>query len=227
MSLLAPLLLLAAAASTAPAPSRVCQPFPEVGCWFVPDGITGDPPVLVYIRGHHPLYKADVPPKEYLASARQAFEESRLGPVAEATKHVVLVTYKSGVVVTEAHLEKYRRMTGFTFSKTVVAAHSGAHDGLGKLLDKGLRVDRLVLLDMFYPRSRVLAGKIAARFPEPGRCAGFVTAHNLARYEKVYAPLIGAACPVDSFDDDDHTPAVGRCLASYLAGPNCPTPVSR
>lgn len=219
MNLLAGLFLLSAAFAATPA--RVCHPFPGVGCWFVPDGVTGDPPLLFYIRGHHPKYGAAVPEAQSLASSRQAFEESGLGPIAEATGHALLVTYKSAIPATPARVREFAKQTGFTFSKLVVAAHSGAHDGLGRTLDAGTPIDRLVLLDIFYPRSKVLAVKIAERFPTPGRCAGFVTTHNLKRYEDVYQPLLKDNCPVEPFENADHTPAVARCLASYMAGDRC------
>lgn len=218
------LLASVAHAATPARPGRVCQPFPRVGCWYVPDGVRGEPPLLIYIRGHHPVHRATVPVSEALASSRQAFEESRLGPVAEASGHAVLVTYKSAVAVTEAQVREFERMTGFTFSKIVVAAHSGAYDGLERMLGARLDIDRLVLLDMFYPRSKNLAVKIAARFATPGRCSGFVTAHNLKRYDEVYKPVLGDNCAIEEFPDSDHTPAVARCLASYLAGPRCLVP---
>ena len=222
MKTLACLLLLAASAHAAP-PARVCHPFPGVGCWFAPDGLSGDPPLLFYIRGHHPKYGAEVPPAKALESSRQAFEESNLGPITEATGHALLVTYKSAVPATAENVRKFELLTGFKFSKLVVAAHSGAHDGLGRTLDAGTPIDRLVLLDMFYPRSKVLAVKIAERFPKPGRCAGFVTEQNLKRYENVYMPLLGGNCPIDTLPNADHTPAVGRCLAAYLASATCST----
>ncbi len=221
------------AASAAAAP--VCLPLAGVGCWYAPTPLSGNPPLLVYMRGHHPSYRADVPPAQALASARQAFEFYGLAAAAQAAGHVLLVTYRSGLAVSEADVRRLAAETGFTFSRRVAAVHSGAYVGLSATLAGGLALDRLLLLDCFYSGSPALAQAVQARFPT-GACGGFYTPHSFSRgsgrgvYDneanylanfKPHAP----GCPIAKRPNGEHNRGVNLCLAAYLNGVPCPAAV--
>ncbi len=148
-ALLAAVLLLAPAAVRAAAED--CVELKGVGCWYAPPSAGSSPPLLIYLRGHRPSYAASVPAAQALASARQAFVFYGLGEAAAAAGHAVLVTYRSGLAVSEADVAKAASASGLVFTRRVVAAHSGGYVGLGATFAGGLAFDRLLMLDNFYP----------------------------------------------------------------------------
>ncbi|MDX6769700.1 MAG: hypothetical protein SF051_09225 [Elusimicrobiota bacterium] len=219
-ALLAVLLLAPAAARAAPAES--CVELKGVGCVYAPSGSGGSLPLLVYLRGHHPRYAAAVPAGEALASARQAFSFYGLGDAADAAGHAVLVTYRSGLAVTEADAARAASAAGVTFTRRVVAAHSGGYVGLGATLAGGLSFERVIMLDDFYSSSPALAQQVQARFPADA-CMGYYTPHIAAVFEAVFRPN-APGCRVERLGPNDHNAGVNRCLAGYLRGRPCSSP---
>lgn len=198
----------------------VCLPVPGIGCYFAPDSAPVDAPLLVFLRGHHPAYGPSVPAGKYLESSRQAFDSFGLGKIARSKALVLLVTYRSALAVTNTDLAELAKDKKRTFSKTILAAHSGAYTGLTATLDGGLSPSRVILLDSFYGGDDGLAQKLQRLISAGTGCAGFYTPHNKANYDAAFKNSI--ACGVDRFhNDDQHNPAVGRCLADYLDGRSC------
>lgn len=211
--------LLAAGAAAAGIEDLDCQPIPGVGCFMVPEGAPADAPLLIYLRGHHPSMGPNVPASQCLNSARQAFGSYGLAKAAREKKVVVLVTYRSDFTVTPEHVSNLAAETKRTFSKTIVAAHSGGYKGLKTTLDAGIAPSRLIMLDDFYGRDDGLPGRIAKLTAGGMPCSGFLTPHNKKNYEAAFKD---AACPVDAFDSNaQHNAAVNRCLGSYLDGKSC------
>lgn len=197
-----------------------CRPLAGVGCWYAPEDAPADAPLLVYLRGHHGTYKADVPADQWLSSSRQAFSAYGLGKTAREKGVVVLVTYRSGLGVKAGDVAAVAAESKRTFSKTILAAHSGGYVGLGRTLESGLSPARVVMLDDFYGAgSDGLAKKLQHAISLGAACSGFYTPHNRKNYETGYRSV---ACTVDAMGSDaQHNPAVGRCLGGYLDGRSC------
>lgn len=207
-----------------------CVDFAPVGCRYLPPSAGADPPLLIYIRGHHEEHASNVPPGMASESSRQAFFKYGLKAAADAAGHAVLVTYKSSLEVTERDVQALAAALGRPFTRRVVAAHSGGYVGLGATLDKGLQFERVILLDSFYSGSPALAQKVQSRFPT-GACRGFYTPHSFERRNgSVYdnernfrANFLPHAqgCPIDKLAGGQHDPGVNRCLPVYLRGQAC------
>lgn len=217
--------LLAALALAAPAAraqeAAECLPLPRVGCVYAPEGLPQGAPLLVYLRGHHPTMRADVPAAQSLSSSRQAFSAYGLGETARAKSVAVLVTYRSGLGVSPDDVAAAGQALGRSFAKVFVAAHSGGYVGLGRTLDAGTAPSRVVMLDNFYGAgSDGLPGKLQKAIALGASCSGFYTPHNARNYAAGYRKAI--ACDVDAFgSDDQHNAAVARCLGGYLDGRSC------
>jgi hypothetical protein len=227
LPLAAALLILSLPAAAAEHP---CLPLPGVGCYFAPESAGANPPLLIYLRGHHPEHLANVPAGRALESARQAFDFYGLERVARDSAHAVLVTYRSGLAVSEADIGALSRASAKTFGRRTVAAHSGGYVGLGATLDNGLSFQQVIMLDSFYSSSPALAQKLQARFPS-GSCRGFFTPHrsqrrdgsfydNEANFNANFRPH-AAGCAVDRLPEGQHNPGVHRCLPVYLRGQPC------
>lgn len=214
----------------AAAAEHLCQPLAGVGCYFAPDSAGANPPLLIYLRGHHPDLLSNVPAGRALESARQAFDFYGLERVARETLHAVLVTYRSGLAVSEADIGALSRASAKTFGRRTVAAHSGGYVGLGATLDNGLSFRKVIVLDSFYSSSPALAQKLQARFPS-GACRGFFTPHrtqrrdgsfydNEANFNANFRPH-APGCRVERLGGGDHNPGVNRCLAQYVRDGTC------
>lgn len=212
---------LLATAARADVKAGDCIHLPGVGCYFVPAGVPADAPLLVYLRGHHPVYRSNVPAGQCLASARQAFMAYELGETAEENQVVVLVSYRSDLGLTNADLSALGRESKRTFSKTILAAHSGGYVGLGRTLDSGMTAARVVMLDNFYGAGRDgLPQKLQRLISAGAGCAGFYTPQNKRNYEAGFKNAI--QCSIDAMSSDDqHNAAVGACLGGYLDGLSC------
>lgn len=199
-----------------------CLPFDGVGCWFAPEGVPAGAPLLIYLRGHHPVHKAAVPSGQFLASARQAFTAYELGRTARDKQVVVLVTYRSGLGVTDADVAALAKETKRTFSRTILAAHSGGYVGMGRTLDSGMTPSRVVMLDDFYGAGGDgLPQKLQRLISAGTGCSGFYTPHNKKNYDDGYKRAF--QCSIDGMDgNDQHNSAVARCLGGYLDGNSCP-----
>lgn len=219
-SLLAALTVLTTAAN-AQVKDADCLPLAGVGCWFAPEGAPADAPLLVYLRGHHPGHGPNVPAGQWLASSRQAFGAYELGRTARDKRIVVLVTYRSGLGVKAGDLAALAEESKRTFTKTILAAHSGGYVGLGATLDYGMNPSRIVMLDNFYGAGGGgLASKLQRLISAGSSCAGFYTPHNKKNYDSGYKNAV--ACAVDGLSSDaQHNAAVGRCLGGYLDGRSC------
>ena len=196
-----------------------CRSMEGLGCAFVPDEAPEKPPLLIYLRGWLAPYDGRVPPSACLASARQAFKRYALGETARAAKAALLVTCSSDRGVTEGDVAALEKASGTAFAERILAAHSGGYVGLERTLAAGLAFSRLLMLDDFYFGAE-LSPKIQARISGGVSCAGFYTAHNLARYETRFKPSV--SCAVEPHDDFGHDETVVKCLAAYLTKNACP-----
>lgn len=223
------LLLFLALSASAAAPEP-CVEVASVGCVYVPHGAGAHPPLLIYMRGFWGDYKNAVPRKLALKSSRQAFSAYELEKLADASRSAVLVTYKSALTVDEATIGKLREQTGLDFSRRIVAAHSGAYEGLNASLDAGLQLDRLIMLDDFYSGS-ALAKKIQFRFPAKGSCVGYYTPHtferkdgstydNRAHFQATFRPF-APSCAIEELPEGSHDDAVTKCLLAYMTRETC------
>lgn len=198
-----------------------CVPLEGVGCWYAPEGLGSDAPLLIYLRGHHPSMGPNVPAAQFLASSRQAFLAYDLGKTAAARKSVLLVTYRSGLGVPPALVDSLRDQSRKTFSSIALAAHSGGYVGLLKTLEAGLAPDRVLMLDNFYGKGGGgLASRLQRLISSGARCSGFYTPHNKVNFEEGYKKAVN--CSVDGMGSDaQHNAAVNRCLGGYLDGRPC------
>jgi hypothetical protein len=205
------------------AQDHACKPLANIGCWYAPAGAGRSMPLLVYLRGHHPVHGRGVPAHLWLDSSRQAFDFYGLGTAAVENRSAVLVTYRSDLAVDQGVIDRLALESGLTFSRRVVAAHSGGYVALGKTLDNGMPFDAAVLLDLFYSGSPKLAQDVQARFA--GRCRGFYTPHAPVQgnYENVFRPN-APGCPIDAMPAGTHNSAVNHCLAVYARGERCEPP---
>lgn len=222
---LAPLALAALSLLAVPVRSQIkeaaCVPLEGVGCWYAPDDLPSDAPLLIYLRGHHPSMGPSVPAAQSLSSSRQAFTSYGLGATAAAKKSVLLVTYRSGLGVSPAVVDALRDQSKKTFSSIAVAAHSGGYVGLLKSLEAGLVPDRVLMLDNFYGKGGGgLASRLQRLISSGARCGGFYTPHNKVNFEEGYKKTVN--CSVDGLGSDaQHNAAVNRCLGGYLDGRPC------
>ena len=220
-SLLLAILPLLAAPVRAQVKAGSCAPLEGVGCWFAPPGMPSDAPLLVYLRGHHPTMGPNVPPSQFLASARQAFESYGLDKLAVQRKTAILVTYRSGLGVSPSTLEALKDESKHSFGAVSVAAHSGGYVGLLKTFEAGLSPSQVVMLDNFYGQGGGgLAGRLQRLVSSGARCTGFYTPHNKANYEAGYKRTVN--CAVDAMGSDSmHNAGVNKCLNGYLDGRPC------
>ena len=194
-----------------------CLEVRSTGCVYTP--AAGDGGLLIYLRGWWGQYRGSVPARMRTVSARTIFREVGLQRVADRSGLTVLVTGSSDVAVLDADVKALERAARRKFSRVAVAAHSGGFVGLEATLQDLPAIVRVVMLDDFYFDREPLTGLIAARVGSGAKCTGFVTTHNLDRWQKRFKPFV--ECPVDVFADDEHTAAVGRCLGSYLDKTTC------
>lgn len=229
MPLLALLLLPLLARGAVPA-EHPCSPVQGIGCFYAPDTGSRTLPLLVYLRGHHPEFGAEVPASRALDSARQAFDFYGLAESARSAGYAVLVTYKSAVSVGERDVQALASARGLTFPARVAAAHSGGYVGLLSVLNGDLSLQRVILLDCFYSGSPALAEKVQAAFGN-GACRGYLTPHGFPRrngtaysnetnFQANFRPF-APGCRVEKLGDGDHNPGVKRCLGAYLEGRPC------
>lgn len=214
-------LVLLAAPLQAQIREDACVPFEGVGCWYAPEGLPSNAPLLVYLRGHHPAMGPNVPAAQFLSSSRQAFVHYDLGKTAAEKKTILLVTYRSGVAVSPAVVDSLAQEAKRAFSKVTVAAHSGGYVGLLKSLEAGLAPSGFVMLDNFYGKGGGgLASRLQRLISSGARCSGYYTAHNKANFEDGYKKSVN--CAVDDLGkDSEHNPGVNRCLGGYLDGLPC------
>lgn len=210
---------------TAPARAQIkedaCLPLAGVGCWYAPEGAPANSPLLVYLRGHHPRYKGDVPAAQALASSRQAFTGYDLGRIAAGKNMALLVTYRSDAAATPKVLAALAEASTRTFSSVVLASHSGGYVGLAKTLAAGVAPTRVVMLDNFYGAGGGgLAASLQRLISSGMACSGFRSPHNDDNYEKGYEKAV--ACAIDRRGANEHNTGVGLCLAGYLDGRPCP-----
>ena len=215
--------VLFSALSVLAAPARAavggadCLPLAGIGCFFVPEAAPADAPLLVYLRGPHPEHLANVPAGLWLESARQAFTAYKLGETAIENQVVVLVSYRSGLGLTNADLAALGRESTRTFSKTILASHSGGYVGLGRTLDSGVTAARIVMLDNFFSAGRDgLPQKLQRLISAGTGCVGFYTPRNKKNYEAGFKNAI--QCSIDARAARRHNVTVGACLGGYLDG---------
>lgn len=197
-----------------------CLPFPDKGCY-----LPGKGPLLIYLRGHLNGSGTVTGSAEILASARQAFDSYGLAKTAASKDLALLVTGSSHLSVLQSDVAKLEAKLGRRFDKVYVAAHSGAYVGLAPTLDSLQQVDRVVLLDCFYGTGSLpaLASRVARWEGGGAACTGFLTPHNLKRYETYFK---GTRCGIDKRpSDSEHNTRVPKCLSSYLDGPGCMAPL--
>lgn len=197
------------------------MPLEGVGCWYAPEGLPADAPLLIYLRGHHPSMGPNVPDEQYLSSSRQAFVHYELGKTAAEKKTAVLVTYRSGLAVSPAVVGAVAAAAKRAFTKVTVAAHSGGYVGLLRSLEAGLSPSGFVMLDNFYGKGGGgLASRLQRLISSGARCSGFYTPHNKVNFEEGYKKSV--SCAVDDLGkDSQHNAGVNRCLAGYLDGLPC------
>lgn len=227
LPLAAVLLLLAPLVRAAPHP---CEPVVGIGCFYRPPAAGSTLPLLIYLRGHYRDMAGNVPPSRATESSQEAFTKYGLGAAADSARSALLVTYRSGLAVTEKDVRDFAAARGLTFTQRVVAAHSGGHVALGRVLDNGLEFERVIVLDSFYSGSPALAQKIQARFPS-GACRGFYTPHSFQRRDgstydneanfRANFRAHAGGCAVDRLAGGQHDPGVNRCLPAYLADKPC------
>ncbi len=219
-----PLFLVVLALLAAPLRAQIkedaCIPFEGIGCWYAPEGLASNAPLIIYLRGNHPSYKSKVPPSQFLASSRQAFTHYNLGKIAAARKSILLVTYRPGLGVSPRDVETLRDKVGRSFSTISVASHSGGYVGLLTTLESGLVPARVVMLDNFYEKGGGgLASRLQRLVSSGTKCAGFYTPHNLTNYVDGYQKAV--SCAVEAMGDDEHNTGVNLCLGKYLDGRSC------
>lgn len=219
--------VLALLATLAPAAVRAdptpdqCLKFSDIGCYYVPTSTTGAVPLLVYHRGHHSVYKGEVPPEKCLQSAQQAFISYKLGVLADSAQIAVLVICSSNIGIAPAAISNLSKVSGRVFSKNLLVSHSGGYVGLHKTLNAGVTADRIILLDTFYEEDDSIARLIQAQVSAGAVCTGYFTAHNKDKYENYYEPNF--QCSVDDMgDNSNHDLTVTRCLPVYLTQRSCP-----
>jgi hypothetical protein len=214
--------LLAALASVARAapPASACRDVPGLGCFYAPESVDDAPALLIYIRGWYWKYKGVVPSSRLLNSARQAFSAYDLGTLADKQNLAVLVIGSSSIGFTPADRAALSALTGLTFGRTILAAHSGGYVGMGASLSAGTKVDRLLMLDDWYETSGTLAAQLQQMISAGASCAGYYTQHNEKKWETVYKPTV--SCPVDDMGPDtEHDRAAQRCMDAYMTRASC------
>jgi hypothetical protein len=179
------------------------------------------------MRGHYGSSAGHVTGKDnILAAAAKAFTDRGLAHAAETAGMVLLVTGSSDIGITAADLSAAEAMSGQSFSRVVLAAHSGGYVGLHNTLTAKAfplaRVVRVVMLDDFYSGFNLAAlQQLAGR--GDFSCTGFYTAQSDGYVAQ--AKAYGKVCSVEKRQDhgpDSHNLVVNACLPYYLSGAVCP-----
>src|SRR6185295_13978938 len=153
-----------------------CKKLDGLGCLYVPDTMQSPRTLVIYFRGHHPRWGADVPDDAIVGSSRQAFLSKKLGEQAQARGFAVLVTGKSSLTPARKTVNALKP-GGKAIDKLVLAAHSGGFDGLLSGYAEFPNPDRLLMLDDFYFGEE--DGRKLAKLTQAGAsCVGFYTEHN-------------------------------------------------
>jgi hypothetical protein len=176
---------------------------------------------MIYFRGWTKDHDGSVPVAERLRTSRAALGDYALNRAAAAIGAVLLVTGSSDAAVRDADIDALEKQTGRSFSRLILAAHSGGYVGLTASLPKRRDVERVIMLDNFYfndgPDS--LGHRVADLVGKGAKCAGFYTPHNKDRYEQRFKPYL--TCAVDPFGKNDHDAKVIDCLTGYAATGSC------
>ena len=208
-----------AAAQTA----HPCAPVAGIGCVYVSPkaAADGSAPLFIYFRGWVSPYNGSVPVAARLLSARTAFTSYEMGRAADAAGAVMLVTGSSDAAVRDADIDALEKQVGRSFSRLILAAHSGGYVGIAASLPQKRAVARVIMLDDFYfddgPDS--LAKRVATLVGKGAACSGFYTPHNKDRWQQRFQPYL--TCAVDAFGKDDHDAKVKECLRGYATTGAC------
>ena len=195
-------------------------PVKKIGCYFNGAQPGSQAPLLIYYRGW--LSGTNYPggglsggkitgEANILRSSRAGLKYYKLKQLALEKGLVVLVTGSSDIPVTQADIANLQNELGYVFPRVYVAGHSGGWSGLSFSIDSLERVDRIVLLDLFYSD---FGAKVLARTQNGTACGGYYTPHNKARYQKWFS---GSNCAVDeSLSAGDHDAWVAPSLKKNI-----------
>jgi len=214
--------------ANANSPVRVdCARFAQFGCHvFHPHDKETTHPLLVFIRG---LYNGSstVPAgTSRQTAARKAISAFAFEKLATKYNIDILVSGSSHLGVDEELYAKLQEIYGTDFSY-FLAAHSGGYIGLFSTLEAAQagRIEnppsKLFMLDNFYstiPHNHSLFGNY---MQQGGACQGYLTTHNLARYQTFYKKY---NCQVDGENNSaqyNHSGSVNPCLDLYLQSKPC------
>jgi len=188
-----------------------CNEMKDIGCFIM---VEDKAPLVIYFRGHN-KGRAELANDELFDSASQVAKKAQLAQLALKLKVNILVTGSSRIIVTKTLLENY------DFDKLYLAAHSGGYYGLWKTLeDKTLfpHLKKLIFLDSYYSESKQFHQLIADLSNNDIPCVGYLTEHNLKRFNRHYKNL---GCTKNGPEGFQHSKDVNRCLSQFIQGNEC------
>ena len=159
---------------------------------------------LVFLRGH---YKGSgkLPSSQFMKVAKLAIKQFQLEKLATTKKINILVTGSSHLGFSPEEIQG---------NHIILASHSGGYVGMWETLEafseEQERIKSIIMLDSWYSTKKAFHQLIDS-FKVP--CMGFLTQHNLARYNKYYKPL---GCMASGPSGYTHSGSVHNYLLDHL-----------
>ncbi len=203
-----------------------CQLLPENrGCLYLPDSSKTYSNVLVFLRGKFEG-NAVVPKEDRERAALQALESFGLKEKAKQLDAALFVTGSPHYGLLKDDIESLATRKFVTSdSGLYLASHSGGYMGLWRTLEsyesEPKRLLGIFMLDNFYSRKEPFLVLLKSVVGQGVRCIGFLTDHNVERFESLYKKI---PCKADGPEGFSHSGSVSTCLDHYLAGKEtCPS----
>lgn len=180
--------------------------------------------LIIFIRGHWRNYQGQVPSSLWPQSAKEALAQYGWRRFVEKTHWAVVILPSSHLSLSFEDYEKILEQHDWSHEMPVwLASHSGGYFGLDQSLkswplDKWPLIKKILMLDNFYSSNATLINNLKAYVQAGGLCQGFLTAHNLTRYQTYYASL---PCPVSGPKGANHDGSVATCLLSSVLFGQC------
>lgn len=232
------LILLIADSSSMELPAY-CRPLPHFGQYCVNPRSQASPlrtgKIIVYLRGHYEG-SGSWPEARWIELAGQAINEFKLTELLEdQLADVVVVSGSSQVPFRQEVYEQLKKELKNIFPSPTpdlpdtkwelfLSAHSGGYVGLSiTLQNNAFPIKELWMLDNYYSTREPVINILNTAVKNGLGCRGFITKHNLLRYQTHYAK---AGCHVEGTLESewtvfDHNGSVLPCLKAFSKQARC------
>lgn len=182
--------------------------------------------LVIYFQGHWGGYRGVVPLNMRDKSIKHTINYYEIDKTYEKQLDPILISASSDAGFTVDEINAALKAASLPKNANIVlSSHSGGYVGLIKTLkylDKKpyeFKIKKIIMLDNFYFSS--YDSTLIKSFTDKGvECNGFLTEHNLSRYNQRFANQISNQdCLIDV--KEDHFSTVNKCLFQYINNDHC------